>query len=327
MEIFEKMQLKSVVEILQGYVNTALEELPTVVMALLVFIAFWMLSKVLARLSHKFTTRFIEDASIRSLIETTTRVIVVCFGLFIAAAMIFPGLEAGDLIGVLGLSSVAIGFAFKDIFQNFFAGILILTQRPFKIGDQIERSGIQGTVQRINIRYTTILAYDGRLLIVPNSELYTNPVEVMTANSRRRTTFVVGIGYEEDIEEARSVIREAVHGCDSVLQDPAPQIYVTEFADSSINFDVRYWTKPEKADVMKARDEVATSIKYALDRAGIEIPYPYRSVEFTDKTDYVALSKKLREEGGEGVFGPSRLNLNERQGDDTMASSNTTGNA
>ncbi len=320
--IFEKMQIKGLVEILQGYINQGLELLPTLVMAALVFFGFWLLSRGLAKLSHKFSSRFIEDPSIRSLIETTTRVLTIGFGVFVTAAMIFPGLEAGDLIGVLGLSSVAIGFAFKDIFQNFFAGILILTQRPFKIGDQIERGGIKGTVNKINIRYTTIAAFDGRQLIVPNAELYTNPVEVLTANQHRRTTFVVGIGYDEDIESAREIIHNVLSECDTVLQEPAPQVYVTEFGASSINFDVRYWTSPRKADVMKAQDQVATKIKYALDDAGIEIPYPYRSVEFVDKTDYVELAKKLKEQDDNVSFsGPRAMSWSNN--DDVSASNSS----
>ncbi len=303
MELLEKMQIKSLVEILQGYINEGLEQLPTLLMALVVFVGFWMLSKGMAKLSRKFANKVVVDRSIRSLIETTTRVVVVGFGIFVTAAMIFPGLKAGDLIGVLGLSSVAIGFAFKDIFQNFFAGILILTTRPFKIGDQIERGDIEGTVENINIRFTTIAAYDGTKLIVPNSELYTNTVEVKTSSPRRRSTFAVGIGYDEDIEEARAIIHEQLAQCEGVLSEPEPEVYVTSFGSSSIDFDVRYWTRPRIAEVRKVEDRVATAIKYALDKAGIEIPYPYRSVELVDRTDYVAMARELESKGYDPGFG------------------------
>ena len=323
MDFIEKMQITSVVEILQGYINDALEKLPTLIMALIVFLCFWALSKFCARLTQRFTHRFVDDPSIRSLLETTTKVFVIAFGIFVTAAMIFPGLKAGDLIGVLGLSSVAIGFAFKDIFQNFFAGILILTQRPFTIGDQIRQGDIEGTVQHINIRYTTIQAFDGVRLIVPNSELYTNTVAVKTALKHRRTTFEVGIAYTEDIELARGIIHAQLAKCEGVLEDPAAQVYVTAFGESSIDFDVRYWTKPQKAEEMATRDQVATAIKYAFDKAGIEIPYPYRSVEFVDKTDYAEIAKTLNGSGHALKSGPRIAKAEERDGDDSASSADT----
>lgn len=272
-------------EVLLGYANDFLEVLPAVGIAIVVLIVFILVAGLAKKVIAKFSERFTDDASLQSLFGQLTRVVVIVLGLFTAAAIIFPGLSAGHLVSVLGLSSVAIGFAFKDIFQNFLAGILILSGRPFRIGDQIETNGLEGTVDHISIRNTLIHTYDGQEIIVPNAQIFTNPITVRTARKARRSTFTTGIGYGEDIEEAREVIRKAVVGCESTLEDPAPQIYVSAHDSSSVNFDVRYWTESSIGSVWKARDEVATTVKYALDEAGIEIPYPYRTVEFFDKTE------------------------------------------
>jgi small-conductance mechanosensitive channel len=272
-------------DVLLGYANSFIAVLPSIAIAILVLLAFMALSGLASRMVQKFSNRFTDDKSLQSLFGTTTKVLVVILGTFSAAAVVFPGLSAGHLVSVLGLSSVAIGFAFKDIFQNFLAGILILSGRPFTIGDQIETNSFEGTVDHISIRSTSIKTYDGQRVIIPNSVIFTNPMTVRTAFPKRRTTFITGIGYDEDIETAREVIRDAVTSCETVLEVPAPQVFVMEHADSAVNFHIRYWTKSVMSGVRNAQDQVATAVKYALDDAGIEIPYPYRTVEFFDLSE------------------------------------------
>ncbi|MGM0557482.1 MAG: mechanosensitive ion channel family protein [Myxococcota bacterium] len=272
-------------DVLTGYANDFIQVLPSIAIAIVILVIFWILAKVGKRLAVRAASRFTDDKSLKGLFGTVANVLITLIGVFAAMASVFPGLQAGDLVAVLGLSSVAIGFAFKDIFQNFLAGVLILTSRPFRIEDQIEAEGLEGTVEDISIRNTIIKTYDGQSIIVPNSILFTNPVTVRTDAKTRRTTFTTGIGYDEDIEEARQVMIDALEGCDEVLDDPAPQVFVASHGDSSVNFDIRYWTKSVSGNVRRGLDQVATSVKYALDDAGIEIPYPVRTVEFFDKSE------------------------------------------
>lgn len=275
-------QLTGVKDILLGYANSFLEILPAIAIALIVLAAFFVLSKYLARVLEKFSTRFTDDRSLQSLFGTVFRVLMVMIGVFAAAAIVFPGLNAGTLVSVLGLTSVAIGFAFKDIFENFFAGILILSRRPFSIGDQIESNDFEGSVEHISIRNTIIRTFDGKKVLIPNSSIFQNPMVVNTAYEARRTSFSTGISYDADIETAREVMREALIGCEGVLTEPAPQILVSEHGDSSVNFDLRYWTLPEKKDARLALDKVATAVKYALDDHDIGIPYPHRVLEVSE---------------------------------------------
>jgi small-conductance mechanosensitive channel len=276
---------RQVTESVTNYGESALEALPTFALALVVFIAFWVAARVASGIVSRVAGEATDDESLTMLFGTIARVTVLVIGGFVAASVLFPGLKAGDLVAVLGLSSVAIGFAFKDIFQNFLAGILILLQRPFHINDQIIVTGYEGTVEDISIRATKLKTYSGERVIIPNSDIYSSAVTVRTAFDTRRTVFGTGIGYGEDVDEGREVILEALERCEHVLDDPAPQVYTASHGDSSVNFDVRYWTKSHSGQVAKAKSEVATKVKKALDDADIEIPYPYRTVEFYDMNE------------------------------------------
>jgi len=191
--------------------------LPELATALVVFLLFWFASGIARRATKGLSERVTDDLNLQRLFGGAARILVLVIGAFIAAGLVFPGLEAGDLVAVLGLSSVAIGFAFKDIFENFLAGILILIQRPFHINDQIIVDGFEGSVEDIKLRSTTIETFDGERVIMPNSTLYGSPVRVRTAFETRRTTFATGIGYGEDIDEARETIRKAVESCEHIL--------------------------------------------------------------------------------------------------------------
>lgn len=278
-------ELLSLQDVLLDYANAFLQVLPSIVLALVVLVAGVSLGSVGRRVVSGFSTRFTDDPNLQSLFGTLTKTLVVVVSIFAAAAVVFPGLSVGHLVSVLGLSSVAIGFAFKDIFENFLAGILILSGRPFTIGDQIKTNDQEGTVQHISIRNTELKTYDGQRVIIPNAKVFTNVLTVRTAYSARRTTFVVGVDYGADVETARRTIEQALASCERVLKDPAWEVRLLDLGDSAIDFHVLYWgAETDSFGMRAAKDEVVTAIKYALDEAGIDIPYPHRYVEFYDRT-------------------------------------------
>jgi small-conductance mechanosensitive channel len=275
-----------------GIVRSALTELgesllarvPYVVLGIVVFIIFWLIGSVIRRAFIAAGARTRLDVTLARLFGRLASAAMVILGLFVAAVVIFPAFRPGDLIAGLGITTVAIGFAFKDILQNFFAGILILWRRPFVIGDQIRTLDYEGTVEEINIRSTRLRTYDGERVVLPNGDVYTHAVLVRTAYDRRRVRFTVGVGYLDSIEEARETIRRVLRETEGVLADPAPWVYVTELAPSSVNFAVYFWARSDQANVLKVSDAVATGVKLALDEAGIDIPYPHRVVLFHDAT-------------------------------------------
>jgi small-conductance mechanosensitive channel len=193
-------------------------------------------------------------------------------------------LQTGRFVAGFGITTVAIDFAFKDILQNFFAGILILWRRPFVVGDQIRTLDYEGTVEDINIRSTRLKTYDGERVVLPNDDVYTHAILVRTAYDKRRVRFTVGIGYPDSIEAARATIHRVLAATEGVMPDPGPWVYVAELAPSSVNFNIYFWVSSEQANVLRVSDAVATRIKLALDEAGIDMPFPHQVVLFHDAT-------------------------------------------
>ena len=219
----------------------------------------------------------------RALVEVLEKFLAIAIwlvGLLIAATILFPDLTPGNLLAGLGIGSIAIGFAFKDIFENFIAGIFILLREPMRIGDYMECEGVEGFVEQITLRDTYVRQSDGQLVVAPNAMLFTNPVSVATDKALRRITVICGVAYGEDVDEAREVITEAVKSVASVDKNRGPQIFAQEFASSSINFEVTWWTGSKPVEIRQSRDKVIAAVKKALDDAGIEIPFPYRTLTF-----------------------------------------------
>ncbi|HXG85806.1 MAG TPA: mechanosensitive ion channel family protein [Pyrinomonadaceae bacterium] len=262
--------------------NGFLAQLPYIVIGIVVFGVFLIIAKIVSRVVHATGERTRLDVTLADLLGRLASFVIAVLGIFIAAVIIFPAFKPGDLVAGLGITSVAIGFAFKDVLQNFFAGILILWRRPFVVGDQIKFREYEGTVEEINVRSTRIKTYDGERAIIPNGDVYANAMLVKTAYDKRRVRFTVGIGYPDSIEEARETIHRVLRETEGILPDPGPWVYVSELAGSSVNFTVYFWAESEQANVLKVSDRVATGIKLALDKAGIDIPYPHTVVLFHD---------------------------------------------
>jgi small-conductance mechanosensitive channel len=211
---------------------------------------------------------------------------------------VVPTFKAGDLVQLLGISGVAIGFAFRDILQNFLAGILILLTEPFQIDDQIVFKDFEGTVENIETRATTIRTYDGRRIVIPNAELFTNSVTVNTAFDHRRLQYDVGIGYGDDIDQAKQLILEAIASVDGVLKSPEPDAIVIALADSTVNIRARWWINPpRRADALDMQDQVLTAIKSTLTTNGIDLPFPTQQILFHDQTEETDGDRSRQREG------------------------------
>ncbi len=269
---------------LNGMIQSLLARAPYILVALLVFLGFLIAARVFRRVVHAAGVRTRLDVTLADLLGRIVSFTLTVLGLFVAAVIIFPSFKPGDLVAGLGITSVAIGFAFKDVLQNFFAGVLILWRRPFVVGDQIRVKEYEGTVEDINVRSTRLKTYDGERAVLPNGDVYTSAILVRTAYDKRRVRFTVGIGYPDSIEEARETIHRVLRETEGVLYDPGPWVYVTELAPSSVNFTVYFWAESHQANVLAVSDRVATGIKLALDAAQIDMPYPHTVVLFHDAT-------------------------------------------
>ncbi len=266
-----------------GILRAAIAMVPQLLVAILVLALAWLVAKSGRAIMRRLLRGLRLRASLKDLFVLLFSIGVWLFGITVAAVVIFPELTPASVLAGLGLGSVALGFAFKDIFENFLAGVIILFRREMRIGDFIECEGLEGKVERIAVRESHIRQNDGQLVIVPNSLLFKNPLTIRTDLDIRRSTIICGIAYGEDVDEGRKVIAQAVEACDSVITDRKDvQIFAREFADSSINYEVTWWTGSRPVDIRRSRDEVVAAVKRALDEAGIEIPFPYRTLTFKE---------------------------------------------
>lgn len=279
-------------------VNGFFALLPNIVLALIVFVIFFFVARTIKQVVKRLTSNRRHARNLGMVLGRLAQGATILLGLFISLTIVIPTLRAGDLVQLLGISGVAIGFAFRDILQNFLAGILILLTEPFQIGDQIVFKNFEGTVENIETRATTIKTYDGRRIVIPNSELFTNSVQVNTAFDHRRLEYDVGIGYGDDIDRAKQLILEAMHETEGVLREPAPDALVMELAESTVNIRARWWIQPpRRADALDARDKVLTAIKKKLIANGIDLPFPTQQILFHDQTEETDGDRSRQREG------------------------------
>jgi len=277
-------------------IETSVALLPQLLVGIVVFILFWIAAKILRRLSERFST-FRYGAEVARVFGRLAYVGLILLGFLVAVTIVFPSMTVGTLLSVLGLSSLAIGFAVKDIIENLLAGILILLRHPFRVGDEITSGTFTGTVESIEMRATSIKTYDGQRIVIPNSKIYSEPVTIITAYDILRSQYDIGIGYGDDIARAKQIALDTVKGIDGVLENPGPDVLTWDLAGSAVNLRVRWWTLPRRPTVVKLRDEVLYKIKKALAEAGIDLPFPTQVVLFHDQTEETDGDRTAQREG------------------------------
>lgn len=253
--------------------------LPSLLAALLVLVAFFVLHRVLAGVLRRLMARTRADPAAQAIALRLTRFAVLGLGLVMAASQL--GIDVASLLAGVGILGLAVGLAAQDSLSNLVAGITILWDRPFRIGDNVTVSGTFGKVQEIGLRTTRIRTVQQLDAILPNKEIINQEIINHTLNPMMRLGIPVGIGYGEDTREARRVLLEAVRGHELILEKPEPQVVVTALADSSVNLELRVWLRDPYAE-RQATFEMVEIAKIALDEAGIEIPFPQRTLHLPE---------------------------------------------
>lgn len=194
----------------------------------------------------------------------------------VIAALNQLGVDTTSLIALLGAAGLAVGLAVKDSLQNFASGVMLIILRPFSKGDFVEIAGISGVVDQIGLFSTQLHTGDNREIIVPNGKIYGDTITNYSARDTRRVDMTFGIGYEDDLKQAKSILENLVQSDERVLKDPAPVVALAELGDSSVNFTVRAWVK--SGDYWSVLWDMNEKVKLAFDEAGISIPYPQMDV-------------------------------------------------
>jgi small conductance mechanosensitive channel len=247
---------------------------PMLILAVLVLIIGLWIIRILSRLVEKAMLRHEFDLSLQKFLVHLISISLKAM-LFISVISMV-GVKTTSFVAVLGAAGLALGFALQGSLSNFAGGVMILLFKPFKIGDVIETQGYTGSVVEIRIFNTIIKTFDNKKILVPNGAVSGGSITNYTAEPTRLVDMTFGIGYDDDIARAKSVLKGLVDSDERILKDPAPMIVVAEHADSSVNLYVRPWCKTE--DYWGVYFDMHENVKLAFDREGISIPYPQQDV-------------------------------------------------
>lgn len=231
-------------------------------------------ARLVRHIIHKVMDKRSIDPLIISFVSTVLHVLLVAFVLIAAISKL--GVQTTSLIAVLGAAGLAVALALQSSLSNIASGVIIITLRPFKVGDYVEAGSSAGIIESIQLFYTRMRSPDNKELMIPNSEITSSVITNYNARSERRCDMVFGVSYDADLDKTRRIIQELLDQDERVLDDPAPVIVIGELTDSSVNFWVRPWVKTE--DLWDFKWEYTEAVKKRFDREGIIIPFPQRDV-------------------------------------------------
>ena len=269
--------------IIQNIIDRIIDFVPDLIKAILIFIVGILLIRVALKIvKRRFEARNI-SLSVRSFVISTLRFIL--YGLLILIIASNLGIKTTAILGALSGIVLAIGLSLQGSLSNFAGGILILLFRPFDVGDYIENnSGTDGTVEKIDLLYTSLRTSSGILVFSPNGTLANSVIRNYSKINTRRMEYIVGVRYEDNIKEVKDTILEVLQADTRILKDPQPAVFVSELGESSVNLTIRFWANKE--NYWEVHDENREKIKVALDKAGISIPYPQTEMRIiSDKSE------------------------------------------
>jgi small conductance mechanosensitive channel len=267
-----QVDTQTIVRPFQLLLTNFIESLPGLIAAAVVIIVTIWVAALVGRAVKGGLRRRSASEQAALLLTKISRWTVLILGFIVALQQV--GFNLTAFLTGLGIAGFTIGFALQDISKNFIAGIILLIQQPFSVGDAILVTNIGGVVKVIDLRATEVHTWDGQVVLIPNATFLTNPITNFSRATRRRVDIPIGVDYNSDMETVRRVALEAVKDIAGSLDDPAPQILYQGYGDSTMNLTVFYWVDTTKTDPFVARDAGLLSIYAAFNRAGINMPFP-----------------------------------------------------
>ncbi|HEX5660083.1 MAG TPA: mechanosensitive ion channel family protein [Polyangiales bacterium] len=266
---------------LSGWLEALVVMLPNLVLAVLVVLVALPLARVAGQLARRLFARVTHNPPIANLLAGSARLIVILLGGFFALELLQLDKTVTSLLAGVGVLGLALGFAFQDIAANFMAGLLMALSQPFSEGDLVEIGGYKGRIGRIKLRDTELETLDGRSVLLPNKDVFQNAIVNYTHTAHRRLDFVVGTAYCDDMTKVQRCIIGALEDLDGRLPDRTVEVFFQEFAESSINAEVRIWlSAADELHYKRCRSEAMIAIKAAFDANAITIPFPIRTLDF-----------------------------------------------
>lgn len=261
-------------DLIDNFVNN----LPSYLLALGTFVATLILANLAKRAIERNLKKQMDDPETRHLLGRITRWIVLILGIMTALNQI-PGVNVTSLLTGLGIAGFTIGFALQDIARNFIAGLLILIRQPFSVGDAVQVADHAGTVMDITARDTVIKTWDGVMEIIPNLDVYSNPIVNYSELPLRRRTVMIGLGYGEDVNRAKEIFLDVIRNTEGVRAEPAPEILTEELGSATLNMAARFWVSQETHNLFVVHSDVVDAINDAAEREEIDLPYPTQVVQ------------------------------------------------
>ncbi|MFK7956471.1 MAG: mechanosensitive ion channel family protein [Lysobacterales bacterium] len=243
-------------------------------MALLIYVVGRWVSKLIVKVVRNVMSRAGTDLILINFVGSIVSALLLL--VVLVATLDQLGLNTTSIVAVMGAAGLAVGLALQDSLKNFAAGVMLIIFRPFKTGDYVEAAGVSGSVDELEVFWTQLKTPDNKLVIVSNGDIISSPITNYSANDTRRVDMVFGIGYDDDMNQARNIMLEVIEAHPAILSEPAPLVAVSELANSSVNFVVRPWVKT--ADYWTVKFEVTEQIKQRFDAGGVSIPYPQMDV-------------------------------------------------
>jgi small conductance mechanosensitive channel len=253
--------------------NDLLLHIPNMIGFVLAIAAAWLLGRLLgARLSRQLARRGKTDLG--RLLGSSLTWLIVLVGALFALTVLFPGINTKNVLSLLGVGSIAVGFAFKDIFQNLVAGVILLIREPYKQGDEVCVDGFEGIVEEVETRATHIRTMDRRLVIIPNVRIFTEAITVNTACAFRMTNYRLSIAYGGDPGRAMDIVLQAIRGAEGVLAEPAAAVAIDALNDYSIDLFIVYAAPAPYVEQIRTKGAVLLAIHDACRAHGIALPFP-----------------------------------------------------
>jgi small conductance mechanosensitive channel len=283
---------------LNGWLDAIILKLPNLAVAVLVLVIFYFIAKGLKKLSHKVLFKKISDESIKQVLSKLIYTIVLLIGFFIALGVLQLDKVLTSVLAGAGVMGLAIGFALQGTLSNTVSGFMLSFQPKVRIGDFIEAQDKSGYVEEINLRNVTVRQTDNDYVIIPNKTFVENPFTNYSWNERSRVSISCGVGYEDDLQKVEDLTLKILSENFEQKENEGVEFFFTEFGDSSINFIARFWIQSQKPKPkLEAKHKAIKLIKKNFDEAGINIPFPIRTLDFGKNKLHMAPEKKILEMG------------------------------
>ena len=276
--------VKGIWDKLEGWLDTIILGLPNFLLAVVVFIIFVFIAKYVGKIFDKIFAKSIKQDSIRQMATKVIKAIVILIGFFIALGLLNLDTVLTSVLGAAGVVGLAIGLALQGTLNNTFSGLILSFLPELQIGDWVETNGFAGSVMEINLRNIVIKQSDNNYVIIPNAKIIEEPFKNFTRTARSRVFVNCGVGYSSDLEMVRDLTIKTIEQIFPQRGNEEVELMFQEFGDSSINYVLRFWTDVTKnRDILIAQNTAIIAIKKAYDAKGINIPFPIRTIDFTNK--------------------------------------------